>query len=310
MQQLFKYSPVLTFFVSLMILTASYLRIWLAPYPSECVSGTFVWYKSAIAFVLLCITGVVVNRTLSYMRILSVGNCQTLLLFIVASCGIYVSPSLLPSFSALSIALFISYALKSIKVKEGHGNLFLSFFFLGLATAIMPKLAWTILLFFVYILYVRLSFKEIVSAIVAFFLPSALWIYIKWYTSASFEDVVLYYINAPFQFFTLFEYCVPLSFAIVIMTVLAALGLWSVIVAVPSMQTILIRRRMISFLIWAFFILLLTALLVNCSIDVIPCVAVPLSILASVSLERMDTRFSNIVFDSLIICMILHYWIE
>ncbi|MBQ0080600.1 MAG: hypothetical protein KBS95_03510 [Alistipes sp.] len=311
MKQFSKYSPFLALLFSLLFFLAASIRIRLCAYPVEGIHHfDFAWYKDVIVFLLLCTTGIILNRTLADLKILSIGNCQALLLFVMASIAVYVPTSITSYIASFSIAASLSYAVKTINLKSSQGNSFLSFFFIGLAATLEPALAWMAALLIIYCLQVKISFKSIVSEIVAFCLCPFIMMFVKWYTGSAFESVFTQYVKEICTFKGLLGTPLEPTLSMVIMILFVSLGFYAIIEAIPSMRLIIIRRKMVSCITWFFIVLLSIVVFVNCSINMIPIVAAPFAILASISLEKMDDNFSNFIYYGLVLCLIAHLWID
>ena len=297
-------------------LVVSTLRLYINPYPAELSESGFMplWWQSILAALLLFAGATVVNRAAVKVGMFGGFSALPVSLFGFISCTILLSPNILSAATASVLTAFgTMFLIRTVQFVNDKESLFTGSLLLGAAAIAYYPAAILALVLVMAVFIFPLSFRQILIAFTGYLLPVLCTSYICWYMGGSFTDVPLniYHnlfdgtfsinLNLEFNLRTL-----PL-FTAAISAVLLIILLYGIMVGIYHRYTMLVPvRKSIQLTIWMTIITIASLFLPGCGITMLPTIAVPASILAAFSLDRMNTRWANIFYITLVTLILLH----
>lgn len=302
---------------SLLLLTvvAEHLRMMSAtPHAMEvvgCVSSPS-WGKSVAAIIILVITGILVGRTATKSGIFRNFCTLPIPIFGVAGCGMFVSPDMFAtSATAMCAAGGMSLFIRTLSRPNDKNPVFFGAMLFGITVLLYPPcIVFAALLPFMALVSFQ-SWRKIVIAAVGYLLPFAAYSYIGWYAG----DSILGGAYSIAEWFVPFGYAPmhsPAREGFPIMPAAIAVILLSLVVAGAVLRridkgTTLVKADKSAQIVSAVMILSVAAFAVpQCTVAIMPVIAVPTAILAAATLDRIKTETSTIIYWILLLLTATH----
>ena len=301
------------FAATLLLLTigATVARLHYNPFAAETAVSPFMpqlWQQIASG-ILLFVTAILTNRITVKTGILRGFSTLPVTLFGFIACGILLSPNLLTaSLLALltSIAmLFLLQTLHSIRDKEA---LFTGALFLGMLPIICPPSIFFATTILIIIFVVPLSFRQTIIATTGYLLPIAVASYIHWYLGGNITDIALNVwseIITPATKIALEP--LPIVTALLFIALILTL-IYGVMIGTHNRYAMLVpARKAIQLNIWMllFGIVALFAI-PGCNITIIPSIAISITIISAFAIDRMETKWANWFYLTIVALVIIH----
>lgn len=301
----------------LLLLTAAaeHLRMMSAtPHAMEAAGCTAPasWAWSAVTVTVLALTGVIVGRTATKSGIFRNFCTLPIPIFGIISCGIFVSPDMYASsVAALCVAIGLSLFIRTLSKPDEKDSVFFGSLSFGAALLIYPPCTVFAALMPFMALVSFQSWRKIIISAVGFLLPFAAVSYIGWYAGGSLSGTA----HSIAEWFEPFS-CTSAHSAVregfpILATAIAAIVLLLVLVGIVQRRidrgTTLVKVDKSVHIISAVLILASAAFAIpRCTVAILPVIAVPASILASATLDRIKVETSTVIYWILLLLTAVH----
>ena len=297
------------------ILVATTLRSHISPFALELENS--IYRESAVisilsAFFFFC-AGFVEGRMLPRSG-LHKGYCALPIpLFGLLACGIFMPPNAL---AASSASLFFAIALyqltRSLHVAGEKESVFVASMLLGATLLIYPPSIVLVGVLPIAILVLALSLQQVVLMIVGYLLPLFGASYIMWYCGSDFmllsQNIIEYLAIPNMELGDKIPY-----FAILLVVAVVAILVWGGVYSIISAEKMFMLariRRALHLFLWVSTLSLSMIAIPACDLSACAIIAVPITIMLSLSFELLPKNYSTISYWVLLLLFALHLFFE
>lgn len=307
-------SAVVAVILLVVILTATVLRYWFAPFNMELADNPNhenVWL--VIVAVALYFSNAILQGKMLMRAGLSNGqNALPIPIYGLLTCGLFVAPDMIETATAsLCFAFALYLLLRSLHNLEETDSVFFASVLLGATALFYPPCVVLAAVIPIAIFALALSLRQSLLMIVGYLIPLFASSYVVWYRGGGFFDVCdrLGSGISTSQMATIEQ--VPYV-AISFVALVAVLLLWGVVHAAirPVKILMLMRvRRALYFFLFVALSTLAMLLMPACDISVCAIIAVPLTMLLCFVLDILPGGLSTIAYWTLLVLFVVHLFV-
>lgn len=300
--------------LAIVIVVATLVRSSVAPLGIEVAEFPFMerWFSKLLAGAIFVATSILVGRLFVQLGLSKSYSTLPIPIYCMLACGIALSPHTL---NVAVIAFLFTYAIylisKSSASNDEMNTLFLGSLLLGTLPLLAPSTIPLGAIMLVAIPFFTLSVRQVLVMYVGWLLPLFSASYIMWYAGDSFFALAENMAEDMVREHTFPNAEIPYG-AIAIGAVVVVTLIWGAIYPTykRSNPFALIRiRKTVSFFIIMSVIALSMLLLPGCGLEILPIVALPITILMSFVLNITPTRESTIAYWILLAVTLTHLFV-
>ncbi|MBQ9138753.1 MAG: hypothetical protein IJX65_08980 [Alistipes sp.] len=297
----------------LITLALSTIRLYINPFEAELAECAYLprWWQSILAAIMLFVAAIIVNRASVKVGLFGGFSSLPVSLYGFISCCILLSPNILTAATASLLTAFgTMFLIRSLQFLNDKEALFTGCLLLGSAAVVYQPCITLVAVIPMAIFIFPLNFRQIVIATTGYLLPLLGTSYVNWYMGGEFTNLAQSIYNVLLGGMATLS-LQPLPVVTLLLTLMFTLILiYGVMVGTFQRYTLLVPvRKTVQLVLWMLIFSVASLLLAGSGITMLPTIAVPAAIIAAFALDRMNQRWANTLYISIMVLILLHLFL-